>query len=208
MSTAVPDAAESKSLFGYIVAFSIHSAVVYGCAIRLSPWLVYHWFGWIAPLLHVSINVPAGDWPAGDWYLQHLELVTIVPALIIGYINVTRFVPVSAKVARSGSVATWAWTIPAIVISCKILLYHHAQSSVLYSSSTTAIEYVFDILRRMPTRTNPFASDAIRVLAQMMVTAPFYAGLAYSLGALASKHEVARMLFSFAKHEPVSPPES
>lgn len=196
--TTVPDTARSRSLFGCAVAFSIHTAIVYGCAIRLSPWLVYHWFGWFAPMLHVSINVPAGDWPPGDWYLQHLELATVVPALIVGYINVTRLLPASVGVVRSASVATWAWAIPAAVLSYKMLLYH-APSSVLFSSSPTAIAYFFEIQKRMPTRTNLFASDVIRVLAQMTITAPFYAGVAYSLGALASKYEVAARLFSFDK---------
>lgn len=109
--TTIPDTARSRSLFGCAVAFSIHTAIVYGCAIRLSPWLVYHWFGWFAPMLHVSINVPAGDWPPGDWYLQHLELATVVPALIVGYINVSRLLPASVGVVRSPSVATWAWAV-------------------------------------------------------------------------------------------------
>jgi hypothetical protein len=35
----------------------------------------------------------------------------------------------------------------------------------------------------------------------MSVTAPFYAGIAYSLGALASKHRVLTKLFTFEKHD-------
>lgn len=207
-STAVPDASRPKWLFGCAVAFSIHTAVVYGCAIRLSPWLIYHWFGWVAPMLHVSINVPRGDWPPGDWYLQHLELATVVPALLVGYVNLIRFLPASVGVTRSASVAVWAWAIPAVVLSCKMLLYH-APSSVLSSSSPTAIAYFFEIQKRMPTRTNPFASDAIRVLAQMTITAPFYAGVAYSLGALASKYGLAARLFSFDKRgDSPAPPDS
>jgi len=206
--TFVPNAARSRSVFGYAVAFFLHTAVVYGCAIRLSPWLVYHWFGWVAPILHVSVNVPAGDWPPGDWYLQHLELATIVPALIVGYINVTRLLPSSFGVARSASVAIWAGVIPAVVLICKMMLYE-GHSSVLYSSPTAAIAYFLDIQKRMPTRTNLFASDAVRVVAQMTVTAPFYSGVAYSLGALASRYGLATKLFLFERHNASStPPES
>jgi hypothetical protein len=48
---------------------------------------------------------------------------------------------------------------------------------------------------------NPLASDPVRVLAQMTITAPFYAGIAYSLGALASKHQLLTKLFTFEKHD-------
>jgi hypothetical protein len=36
---------------------------------------------------------------------------------------------------------------------------------------------------------------------QMSVTAPFYAGVAYSAGALASKYDVLAKLFTFEKHD-------
>jgi hypothetical protein len=40
------------------------------------------------------------------------------------------------------------------------------------------------------------------------VTAPFYAGVAYSVGALASKYDVLAKLFTFEKHdEPSAVPE-
>jgi hypothetical protein len=49
----------------------------------------------------------------------------------------------------------------------------------------------------MPTFANPLASDPERVVAQIFVTAPFYAGLAYSVAALAAKRKVVQTLFTF-----------
>src|SRR5712692_895504 len=74
----VPDDGKSKLLVGRVAAFGLHTVVVYTSAVHLSPWLVFHWFGWVAPILQISISVPATD-----WYLQHLEIVTIVPAVVL-----------------------------------------------------------------------------------------------------------------------------
>ncbi len=83
------------------------------------------------------------------------------------------------------------------------MLQYHAPSSVLYGSSMTAMRYFFDIQKVMPTFSNPLASDPERVWAQMSVTAPFYAGVAYSLGVLASKHSLMTKLFVFEKKDGV-----
>jgi hypothetical protein len=197
----------SKSLLGLIPAFGIHTVIVCTSGVHLSPWLVYHWFGWVAPILKISVSMPATD-----WYLQHLEIVTIVPAVVLGYLTVTRFFPdaIRSYIGEGGraSVAPWAWGVPVLVLVCKMLLYH-APSSVLYSTSMSAIKYFFDIQEVMPTMSNLFASDSIRVVEQMTVTAPFYAGIAYSLGALGSKHQLLKKLFTAEKHdEPPTSPES
>jgi len=194
----VPDDRKSNSLLGLAAAFGIHTVVVYTSAVQLSPWLVFHWFGWVAPILQISINVPAMD-----WYLQHLEIVSIVPAVILGYLNVTRFFPVTIRSyigeVPSDSIAPWAWGVPALLLTCKMLLYH-APSSVLYGTSISAIKYFFDVQTSMPTISNPLASDPIRVLEQMTVTAPFYAGIGYSLGAVALKHRLMTKLLTHEKH--------
>ena len=165
---------------------------------NLSQWLVFHWFGWVAPILQISTSIPATD-----WYLQHFELATILPALLVGYINVARFFPATVRSylheGQSGSIAAWAWSVPTVVLIYRMLMYH-PPSSVLLGTSVTAIEYFFDIQKVMPTLANPLASDPVRVLAQMSITAPFYAGVAYSLGALASKHQLLTKLFAFEKH--------
>jgi hypothetical protein len=202
MAASKPIAFEKQSSWGCVPAFVLHTYIAYTCAMYLSPWLVFHWFSWIAPILRIPISIPATD-----WLLQHLELATILPALVIGYINVTRFFPAIARSylheERSGSIATWAWTVPTVVLLYRMLIYH-APSSVLFGKSQTAIGYFFDIQKVMPTFANPLASDPVRVLAQISITAPFYAGVAYSLGALVSKHQ---RLFTFEKHGETTPQE-
>jgi hypothetical protein len=203
MPSPGPTAFERKSWLGYFAAFMLHTCVAYACAIHLSAWLVFHWFGWIMPILHVWTSTPATD-----WYLQHLELMTILPALMVGYLNVARFLPNTIRnFMHEGhqSIATWAWILPTLVLGYKMLEYQAPWSSVLYErSSMTAMKYFFDIVRLMPvmpTQRLFFASDPIRVWAQMSVTAPFYAGVAYSLGALAWKYRLGAKLFRLEKHD-------
>jgi hypothetical protein len=72
---------------------------------------------------------------------------------------------------------------------------YHAPSSVLYGSSMSAFRYYFDIQRVMPTFSNLFGSDPVRLWSQMSVTAPFYAGVAFSAGALMWKYRPLSSLF-------------
>jgi hypothetical protein len=198
MASPEPIAIKKKSWMGYVAALILHTYIAYTCAMHLSAWLVFHWFGWIMPILHVSTSIPATD-----WYLQHFELMTILPALVAGYLNVTRFLPNTIRNFMHEdhhSVAPWAWAVPALVLLYRMLEYR-APSSVLYGSSMTAVKYFFDIQRVMPTWKSLLASDPVRVWAQMSVTAPFYAGIAYSLGVLSSKHGLLTKLFTFEKHD-------
>jgi hypothetical protein len=203
MATPAFVVVEKKSFLGYIAAFMLHTYIAYSCAMHLSEWLVFHWFGWVAPILNVSIGIPAPD-----WYLQHFELMTILPALLVGYVNFARILPgIIRDFMHEGqhSIATWAWAFPTLVLLYRMLDYR-APSSVLFGGSMTAIEYFFEIQTVMPSWQNPLASDPVRVWAQMSVTAPFYAGIAYSLGALSSKHSLLTRLFTFEKHDGMTPP--
>jgi hypothetical protein len=205
MSDPVPPPAPDpkQSSLAYLVAFPIDILIVYTFALHVSGSLVSRWFAWIAPLLQNSTGIR----PA-DWYLQHLELVTIVPALVAGYINVGRFVPAiigrPVNENRSASAAIWAWTVPTIILIYKMLRYH-PPSSVLFDSSMSAFRYFLEIQTVMPTFANMYSGDVARVAMQMTVTAPFYAGVAYSLGALAARHQVLVKLFSFERQEQTSP---
>ena len=199
MASASLITVENNARLGYVVAFTLHTCVAYTCATHLSAWMVFHWFGWIMPILHVSTSVPAAD-----WYLQHFEVVTILPALVVGYFNATQILPNGIRNflhESHHSIATLAWILPTLVLLYRMLEYQPPSLSVLYGSSVTVVKYFFDIRKVMPTFQNPLASDPVRVWAQMSVTAPFYAGAAYSLGAFASKHEVLLKLFTFEKHD-------
>jgi hypothetical protein len=185
ISVGLKGGVSPEILVGRLGAFGLHTLAVYVCAVHLSPWLVGQWFAWGTRALQISVTTLPGD-----WYLQHLELASLVPALLAGYLT--------AK--QHGSVATWAWVIPTLVLSYRMLRYH-APSSVLLGSSMSAVRYFFDIEHIMPTMMNPTASDPVRVLAQMTVTASFYAGVAYSLGAWSAKRKLITKLFSLANSQ-------
>jgi hypothetical protein len=189
--------AAGRSTFVWLGLFLLNTIVIYTCAVRVSPVLVGRWFAWVAPV----VGFPSGV-PATDWYLEHLEIVTIIPALIAGYFDLSRFLPTTIGRSigewRSDSAATWAWTVPSAALLYKMLLFH-APSSVLFGSSMTAWRYFFEIQRVMPTFRNPLAGDPVRMLAQMYVTAPLYAGVAYSSGALAERY---RWLGAIFTHRP------
>jgi hypothetical protein len=176
------------SLTLWLGLFLLDTFLVYVCALHLSPMLVGRWFAWILPTLGIRSSIT----PA-NWYLRHLELATIVPAFIAGYIDLGRFLPatVGKQIAtwRSGSAASRAWMIPTAFLLWGLISFH-APSSVLYGSSMSAFGYYFNIQHVMPTFSNPLASDPLGVRSQMLVTAPFYAGVAFSMGALVWKQRL------------------
>ena len=202
---------QPPSRLRWVGLFLLNTCLVYVCAMYISPMLAGRWFGLVAPVLNIRTSTPSGD-----WYLSHLEVVTILPALIAGYIDIGRFTPsiVGRRIAeqRSVSAGTWAWLVPTVLLIYKMLRFH-PPTSVLVGPSISAFAYLFDIQKVMPTLANPLASDPQRVLVQMYVTAPFYAGLAYSLGALARQRQWARRtsgqrLMKFLRSAPKTAPEA
>jgi hypothetical protein len=75
------------------------------------------------------------------------------------------------------------------------MLRYHPESSVFIGTAVTRFGYFFDIQKVGPTW------DPVRVADQLLVTGPFYAGVAYSLGAFLAKHRVLVNLFTFEKRE-------
>jgi hypothetical protein len=200
------DAPEGKrSLLAEMGAFALDTVIVYTLALRVSGTLVSLWFAWAPRLFQISTIVRPID-----WYLQHLELMTIIPAVAAGYIDVGRIVPALLggliKERRVTSAAMWAWSIPTLVLIYKMLQYR-PPSSVLVGSSMSAFRYLFDIQRVMPTLANLATSDPIRLLRQMTITGPFYAGIAYSAGALSHRYGIVAKLFSFERLEETPPSE-
>lgn len=163
--------------------FALHTAAAAICGIQLGPWLLSRWYAWVLPLAGRSNHIPTGN----D-YLQYFEFVSIVPALIVGYLLARRF----------GRFAAYAWVLPTLVLVYKLLTFTEPSVSVLASSSSvTRFDYFFVIQRTTPMFTPGFGGvDPIRVAQQMTVVAPFYAGLAYSVGALAGKRPLLDRVFS------------
>src|SRR6202166_2652404 len=108
--------------YAYIGSLAIHFIAVYACAIHLSPWLVFRWFAWVLPAIGRStVAAPT------DWYLQHLEVITIGPALAVGYVVGLVGRPIGMESAR------FAWIAPTLFLAYKLLgLVTH--SSVLVAS--------------------------------------------------------------------------
>src|SRR5258708_24248139 len=101
------------SILGPFAAFALDTVIVYFCALRVSGTLVSRWFAWVAPLLQIPTTTRSAD-----WYLQHLEWVTMIPALAAGYLNVSRFVPaVFSRRIAAGRLTTAAgacWFFPTL----------------------------------------------------------------------------------------------
>jgi len=134
--------------------------------------------------------------PTGDDYLQHFEMASIVPALVVGYV-LSRHL---------GRLAACAWILPTVVLAYKLVTFTEPYVSILAPHSSTRFSYFFVIQRSMPTLTPGFGGvDPVRVAQQMTVVAPFYAGLAYSIGALAARHNVSK---KFLGPSPDMQPES
>lgn len=182
---------EIRSGIQWMGFFLLNTLLVYMC-VYVSRLLVGRYFLVVA----AALDVPQRGSP-WDWYLRHLEWLTIIPALVAGYIDVARFLPatVGKRIGewRSGSTSTCVWVLPTVLLLYKMLRV--AFSSALSGTSMSAFRYLFDIQKVMPTFANPLASDPVRVLAQMYVTAPFYAGVAFSVGALLWKHRLLPRLF-------------
>jgi hypothetical protein len=172
--------------------FALHTTVAAVCSLRAGPWLVGRWFGWILPLS--GRTSPIGFTAYSDYYLQHFELVSILPALAVGYVVCRYF----------RKLATCAWTLPTIILSYKLLTFTDPQASIFVSHPLSRFSYYFVTLRLMPTFTDLRGSDPIRLVQQMRVVGPFYSGVAYSIGALLEDHKMLERIMRriFAEPEP------
>jgi hypothetical protein len=179
------------ALFLWLGLFLLDTFLVYLCAWRVPVTLVKIWLAWFAPIF----GTPSTVAPV-DWHLRYRALMAIPISLIAGYIDLGRFLPatVGKQIAgrRSRAPGTWVWIVPAAVLLCAMVQFR-ASSSVL-GPSVSVFRYFFDIQQAM------LASDWACVRVQMLVTAPFYGGIAYSFGALAWKHRLLPMLFGFDEH--------
>ena len=108
-------------------SFILQVLVVCACALYLSPRLVGRWFACINPMLGVHTTIS----PA-DWYLQHLELVTLITAFVTGYLGTCVFY----------SFSRWIWIAPALVLTLRMILHKSPSASVL-GGGLSAFEYCF-----------------------------------------------------------------
>jgi hypothetical protein len=174
---------------GAIGSFALHTTAAAICGIHFGPWLLSRWYAWILPLLGMSSHTPTGN----DW-LQHFELASIVPALLVGYLVSKRF----------RSLATCAWILPTIILAYELFVFTEPHVSVFAAvHPSTRFQYFFVIQRTAPTFTPSFGGvDPVRVALQISVVAPFYAGLAYSAGAIAARHDLLKRIFGSSPVQP------
>lgn len=177
--------------------FALHTTAAAICGIHLGPWLLSRWFAWVVPLL--------GGRPsefAADYWLQHLEWVSIVPALLVGY--------VSCRYLRT--MAVYAWIVPTAILGYRLLTFTDPHASVLATNPWSRFSYYFVIERFMPTFYADRGADPIRVAAQLAFVSPFYSGVAYSIGALTEKSNLLRRIAENVAREPepevIEPEES
>jgi hypothetical protein len=121
----------------WIGPFAFHTTAAAVCGIHLGPWLLSRWFIWILPL--VGTTRP----PTGSDHLQYFVLVSVVPALVVGYFVYPHF----------RRLATWAWVVPTVALAYKMLTFTEPYASVLSPHSSTLFSYFFVIQRTMPTLT-------------------------------------------------------
>jgi hypothetical protein len=173
---------------GAIGSFALHTTAVPFCGIFLGPWLLSRWFVWVLPLLRISPTTAKAD-----YWMQHLELVSSIPALVFGAL-VTRYFE---------KLAAWAWVVPTIILSYKLLTFRDAHASVFTPDRWAGFSYYFVSLQHMPTFSELLSSrDPGRVVQQIDVTVPFYSGIAYSVGALLTKYKVIDRVVSSLRREP------
>jgi hypothetical protein len=175
---------------GAIGSFAVHTTAAVVCGIHLGPWLLSRWFVWVLPALGRSPTMPRAD-----YWLQHLELVSIIPAAIVGYV-------ISGYL---GKLASWSWAVPTLILGYKLLAFTNGDASVFASGHDwSRFSYYFVIQQHMPTFSDfGFSgSDPLRITEQITATAPFYSGVAYSIGALLRKYKVVDRIVVGLRREP------
>jgi hypothetical protein len=160
--------------------FALHTTAAAVCGIHLGPWLLSCWFVWIVPLAGMTRTPTVND------HLHYFEVASVAPALIVGYSLYPHF----------RRLATWAWVVPSVVLAYKMLTFSEPYASVLGPHTSTLFSYFFIIQRTVPTLTHDFGGvDVVRVAMRLSVVAPFYSGVAYSIGALAAKRDIVKKFF-------------
>lgn len=170
---------ENASVSRQIVRFLLHLAAVYFIAKVSTPWLA----GWTRNTLLPILQTPASSSGRFEFLFSHIFAFSFAPALLVGLSN-ARF---------KHKVAEFVWLVPAVILAYKFFTYSTG-TSVLQGESWAALsafhQYFgggflvpeFGNWNQLWTivGSNP---DMRRGLAQLNFTAPFYAGIGYSVGA-------------------------
>jgi hypothetical protein len=163
---------QTKAYGWKLVWFAAHVGMVYLLVTCLTPWLA----GWVQGSM-----LPLLGWPKSvsqfQFLFSHILALSFVPGFFAALANV-RF---------KQNVVAYVWLVPALVLSYKVLTFPTV--SVLQSHASSALHHYFGGGFSIPeyrnwqefwsiTTANP---DMERGMGQMHFTAPFYAGVAYSI---------------------------
>jgi hypothetical protein len=157
-----------------ILWFLLHLAAVYAIARFCAPWLAGWTCGTLLPLLHRPTS--SGSF---EFFFSHLLIFSFVPAVLSGLIN-ARF---------KHKAAQFVWLIPTVILAYKFATFR--APSVFQSQFLAGYHQYFGSGFSIPefrdwhefwsiARSN---SDMARGMDQLQFTAPFYAGVGYSVAA-------------------------
>jgi hypothetical protein len=175
-----------------VLWFLLHLAAVYAIVNFCTAWLAGWTRGTLLPLLQQPTTLSSFE-----FLFSHLFVFSFIPAFAAGLAN-ARF---------KHKVAEFVWLVPAVVLTYKFLTFPTV--SVLQSQSSAAFHQYFGGGFSIPdfrnwiefwtiVRSNP---DMLRGKAQLDITAPLYAGVAYSLAAwLGRRTELSRNIAEKVKN--------
>ena len=167
-----------------ILWFVLHLAAVYALVKFFTPWLAGWTRGTLLPLLQHPTS--SGRF---EFLFSHILALSFIPAVLSGLINV-RF---------RHKAAQFVWLVPAAILAYKLATF--PAPSVLQNQFSAAFHQYFGggfVIPEFRNWHELFSiagsnSDMTRGMAQLQFTAPFYAGVAYSLAAwIACRTELSR----------------
>jgi len=157
-----------------ILWFVLHLAAVYAIVQFITPWLSW----WTRRILLPLLQQPTSS-GRFEFLFSHVLVFSLVPAILSGLIN-ARF---------KHKAAQFVWVVPAVVLAYKFATFPSA--SVLESRFPAAFHQYFEGGFLIPEYRNwqefwslvGSSADMTRGMVQMNYTAPFYAGIGYSIAA-------------------------
>jgi hypothetical protein len=159
--------------------FLVHLGVVYVLVNTLTQWLAGQIHGTLLPLLQRHPPTTSGF----QFLFSHLQAFSFIPAFLLAFIVMQRL---------RHRAALFVWTVPSALLIYKLVTFpvesifeaRWKAAVVHYFGSSFHIEefhswkQLFELAVGNP--------DMARGMEQLHVTAPFYAAVGYSLGALIS----------------------
>jgi len=168
-------AAGKTAVLLQIVWFLLHLVAVYAIVKFCTAWLAGWTRGTLFPLLQIRTTSSSHF----EFLFSHLLAFSFLPAFLVGLIN-SRF---------KHKVAQFVWLVPAVILAYKLAIF--PAPSVLQGQFSAAFHQYFGggfVIREFRDWHDFWSivdsnRDMTRGMAQLTFTAPFYAGVGYSVAA-------------------------